>query len=154
MKNFIRQMVRLYPSIKPQGYSLSIREVRRDEFKLGKLTVHSVPTGHTSTSVAFRFDDGKKSLAYSGDATLTEELESLSKDADLLVCECSYPAGWNTADHMNADAVGKLAKQSSPKTLVITHRYPPTLSVDLAQQIGQTYSGRIILAEDGLRLKV
>jgi len=153
-EDFIQRMLKLYPDIAPQTYELKVRQVYRDEFSIGKLKVQSAPTGHTSESVAYRLDDSEHSMVYSGDATYLGELAQLADGVDLLICECSFPAGWETEDHLNADAVGVIAQQAGVKSLVVTHFYPPALAVDLIGQIRSHYTGKVQLAIDGLHLSL
>jgi ribonuclease BN (tRNA processing enzyme) len=153
-QDFIQRMLKLYPDIAPLTYELKVRQVYRDEFSIGKLKVQSAPTGHTSESVAYRLDDARHSMVYSGDASRLGELVRLADGADLLICECSFPAGWKTEDHLNADTVGAIAQQAGVKSLVITHFYPPALAVDLIGQIRCHYDGKVQLAIDGLHLSL
>lgn len=153
-QDFIQRMLKLYPDIVPLTYELKVRQVYRDEFSIGKLKVQSAPTGHTSESVAYRLDDARHSMVYSGDASRLGELVRLADGADLLICECSFPAGWETEDHLNADTVGAIAQQAGVKSLVITHFYPPAMAVDLIGQIRCHYDGKVQLAIDGLHLSL
>jgi ribonuclease BN (tRNA processing enzyme) len=153
-QDFYERLLGLYPAITPETYTVDVREVFRDEFKCGGLKIRCVPTGHTPVSVAYRIEDGKHSVVYSGDAVKNGELCSLSSGADVLICECSFPAGWETPDHMNADGVGRLVKQAGVKKLVVTHRYPPALAVDIRSQIQKHFDGDIVLAVDGMHLTV
>jgi len=150
-EDFYGSLINLYPEITPLSYALEIRQVYRDEFSIGTLQVKCAPTGHTPESVAYRLDDGNHVMVYSGDATTRGELAQLAKGADVLVCECSFPSGWETEDHLNADTVGQIARQAAVKTLIVVHRYPPALAVDLIAQIRTQYDGDVQLAVDGLR---
>ncbi|HUH96931.1 MAG TPA: MBL fold metallo-hydrolase [Anaerolineales bacterium] len=152
LEDFIKSMVGLYPEIAPLTFELQLHQVYRDEFSIGNLKVQSAPTGHTPESVAYRLNDGKHSMVYSGDASPRGELVQLAKGADLLVSECSFPSGWKTEDHLNADALGVIAQEAGVKSLVITHSYPPALAVDLIGQIHRHYHGEVQLAVDGLHL--
>ncbi len=154
LESFYKRMVNLYPEIAPLSYELQLREVYQDEFSIGKLKVKCAPTGHTPDSVAYRLDDGNRCMVYSGDATPRGELARLAEGADVLISECSFPSGWETQDHLNADTVGKLAQQAGVKSLVVVHSYPPALAVDLIGQIRNHYHGEAQLAVDGLRLSL
>lgn len=152
LEDFCSRMISLYPEIAPLSYKLELRQVYQDEFSIGNLEVKCAPTGHTPDSVAYRVDDGNHSMVYSGDATPRGELARLAKGANVLVCECSFPSGWETEDHLNADTVGEIAQQAGVKSLVVVHSYPPALAVDLTLQIRNHYQGDVKLAFDGLRL--
>jgi ribonuclease BN (tRNA processing enzyme) len=154
LSDFIHQLFILYPDVIPSNYELDMREVYRDEFTLGNIKITTMPTGHTPESVAYRLDDSEHSLVYSGDASLHGELARLAKGADLLISECSFPAGWETEDHLNADGVAAIAQQSGVKSLIVTHSYPPALDVDLVSQIHHHYQGKVQAAFDGLHLSL
>jgi ribonuclease BN (tRNA processing enzyme) len=154
LNDFIDRLLCLYPEITPQTYQINNQEVFRDEFRLHGLGIKTAPTFHTSNSVAYSFQNTKHKLVYSGDAAPQGELVTLADNADILVCECSFPSGWNSVDHLNADSVGIIADQAAVKTLIITHCYPPALNVDLEKQIKQNFKGKIILATDGLRISI
>jgi ribonuclease Z len=154
IEDFLERMYQLYPDLVPLQYELQLTTVRQDEFKIGNIKIQTALTGHTPESVAYRLEVAGRSLVYSGDAAPQGSLGQLSTGADLLICECSFPAGWKTEDHFNAESLGLLANQAGVKSLVVTHCYPPALSVDLAGQIREHYSGEVQLAVDGLHLSL
>jgi ribonuclease BN (tRNA processing enzyme) len=152
LQDFCGRMVNLYPEVAPAAFELQLREVYREEFSIGKLRIKCAPTGHTPDSVAYRLDDGRRSMVYSGDASPRGELARLAAGADLLISECSFPSAWETQDHLNADTLGEIAQQAGVKSLVIVHTYPPALAVDLIGQIGRHYRGEAQVGVDGLAL--
>ena len=152
--DFFKRMVDLYPEIEPVSFELQTRSVFREEFSIGSLKIKCAPTGHTPESVAYRVEDGSHSMVYSGDAAPQGELAQLAKNADLLVSECSFPAGWQTEDHLTAETLGIIAQQAEVKTLVVVHSYPPALAVDLAAQIRSYYQGQVQLAFDGMQISL
>jgi ribonuclease Z len=154
LEDFYKRMVNLYPEIAPLTYDLRLRQVYEEEFSIDGLKIKCAPTGHTPESIAYRVDDGSRSMIYSGDAAPKGELARLAEGADVLVCECSFPSGWETEDHLNADTVGDIANQAGVKSLIIVHSYPPALAVDLMGQIRKHYHGEVQLAVDGLHLLI
>jgi len=154
LEGFYKRMVNLYPEIAPLSYELQLHQVYQDEFSIGKLKVKCAPTGHTPESVAYRLEDGNRSMVYSGDAAPRGELARLAEGADILISECSFPSGWETEDHLNADTLGEIAQQAGVKSLVVVHSYPPALTVDLIGQIRKYYHGEVQLAVDGLHLSL
>lgn len=149
---FLERLINLYPEVAPVSFELQQQQVYRDEWSIDGLQLRSAPTGHTSDSIGYLVDDGQHTLVYSGDATPRGELAQLAAGVDLLITECSFPSGWQTEDHLNADTVGAIAQQAAVKSLMITHCYPPALAVDLAEQIHRHYRGEVRLAHDGLRI--
>jgi ribonuclease BN (tRNA processing enzyme) len=151
-EEFLQRLFALYPELTPEGFELQVRQVYREQFYLGELKIQSAPTGHTPQSVAYRLNDSAHALVYSGDATRQGELTELAREADLLICECSFPAGWDTPDHLNAEDVGFIAAQAGVKSLVMTHFYPQALKSDLVGQVRKHYQGNVQLAVDGMHL--
>jgi ribonuclease BN (tRNA processing enzyme) len=154
LEEFYKRMVDLYPEIAPAGYKLQLHEVYQDEFSIGKLKIKCAPTAHTPDSVAYRLEEGTRSIVYSGDATLRGELVQLAEGADVLISECSFPSGWETQDHLNADTLAEIAQRARVKSLILVHSYPPALAVDLVGQIREHYRGKVQMGVDGLRLSV
>lgn len=154
LEDFCRRLISLYPEVAPASFTLQCQQVYRDRFSIGKLKLETAPTGHTADSVAYRLNDGEHSIVYSGDASPRGELAQLATGADLLISECSFPSGWETEDHLNADTVGVIAHQAAVKSLIVTHCYPPALAVDLVEQIHRRYDGDLRLAHDGLHISV
>lgn len=154
IEDFYRRMLELYPELFPLSYELKLKQVFQDVFSIGRLKIRCAPTGHTPESIAYRLEDGRHSLVYSGDASPRGELVLLADKADLLVCECSFPAGWETEDHLNAETAGVIAQQAGVKSLVLTHTYPPAQAVDLVAQVQKFYAGAVRLAVDGMQLKL
>jgi ribonuclease BN (tRNA processing enzyme) len=154
IEDFYRRLLELYPDLSPLNYELKFNPIFRGGFSIGQIQVQTVPTGHTPESIAYRLYDGEHSMVYSGDASPRGELARLAAGADLLVCECSFPSGWETEDHLNADTAGALAKQAGVKSLVLTHTYPPAQVVDLVAQVRRHFDGKVQLAVDGLHLSL
>jgi ribonuclease BN (tRNA processing enzyme) len=154
IEGFLHNLFQLYPELVPVNYSLELHTVYRDEFNLGGLKVRTAPTGHTAESVAYRLEISGHSMVYSGDASPRGELVELARGADLLISECSFPSGWQTDDHLNADSLGSLAREAGVKSLLVTHRYPPAMQVDLVAQIRAQYKGQVALAVDGQRVSI
>jgi ribonuclease BN (tRNA processing enzyme) len=152
LQDFFQRLVRLYPEVEPVSFALQFQQVFRDHFTIGTLELDTAPTGHTPDSIAYRLSDGQHTVVYSGDVNPSGELAQLAAGADLLISECSFPSGWATDDHLNADTLGALAQEAAVKSLIVTHCYPPALSVDLAEQINRRYTGAVQLAHDGMRV--
>ena len=138
-----------FPGISPSTYPFSIEEKGESVWKWGRVQVSTFLTRHTEESLAYRFDGPEGSFVFTGDTIMSDDLIRFCNRADLLISECSFPAKWNSTDHMSADQVGNLAEKAVVKQLVVTHQYPPALREDIANQIGSYYSGVISLAVDG-----
>jgi ribonuclease BN (tRNA processing enzyme) len=143
-----------YPDVTPKSYALEIRECGVERIQVQGWTIETALTGHTGSSLAYRVEAGGAAVVYSGDCIESNDLKHLARDADLLLCECAFPRGWTTLDHMTADAVGRVAQAAQVKRVLLTHLYPPAESVDLAAQVQETYKGPVVVAMDGTRMVV
>jgi len=154
LKKFIDQFMRVFPDISVPAININIHEVARDEFSIGKVHLYSVLSGHTATSVSFRFEFEDVSAVYTGDCVQNPDLEMMCEQADVLIAECSYPNMWSTQDHMNACTLGQMAERAMVKQLVVVHQYPPAWEINLESQIREHYSGSIHIAKDGSKISV
>jgi len=78
---------------------------------------------HSDPSLGYRFEINGKVLTYCTDTGLTNNLYTLSKNADLLISECSYKPGqekWGWP-HLKAEEAAMIAKKSNCKELILTH---------------------------------
>ena len=148
------QLVSAYTGCAPQSYALEIRELGAERVDFGAWSIETVLTGHTGSSLGYRIEAEGKAIVYTGDTVESDELKRLARAVDVLVCECAFPRGWATLDHMTADAVGRVARAANVRRVVLTHLYPPAQAVDIAAQVRQEYAGEIIVAVDGARVPV
>lgn len=121
----------------------------RDHLDCGPFDVDSLPMDHTEHSLAYRITatDGT-SVVYSGDTDACENLVTLAKDADILICESALPDAMKVTGHLTPSLAGDMATRASVKKLVLTHFYPECDAVDISAQCRRTYKGPLVLAED------
>lgn len=117
--------------------------------------VTAAPTRHTPESVGYRVEGpAGKSMVYSGDTGICDEIIELAGGADLLILEASFPQGQAVEGHLTPSQAGRVASLARVKHLVLTHFYPECLATDIAAQCRQTYGGPLTLANDCLRIPV
>jgi ribonuclease BN (tRNA processing enzyme) len=134
---------------------IELRCSGRDAARFNDFSLESMPVAHTDTSLAFRVTSpGGKSVVYSGDTDVCEELVELARDADVLVCECATPDDQKAPGHLTPALAGEMAAQAKVRTLVLTHFYPACDAVDIAAECRKTYQGRLLLAEDLMEIAV
>jgi len=132
---------------------LSTRE--KDKKESDNFTILSAPVKHTPHSLGLRVEDNSgKVIVYSGDTGYCEEIVDLSRDADLLILESSFPDGEGIQGHLTPSQAGDIATRSEAKRLLLTHFYPECLKVDIEAQCRKTYQGELILATDLMSLSV
>ncbi|MBW1894049.1 MAG: ribonuclease Z [Deltaproteobacteria bacterium] len=120
-----------------------------DSLDIEGFSIASAPVEHCEESLAYRITGpDKKSIVYSGDTDFSKNLVSLSKGADLLICESAMPDSMKVPGHLTPSLAGEIATRAGVKKLVLTHFYPECDKSDIANECSRTYSGEIILAED------
>lgn len=151
---FYERLMAAYPGIAPSTYPFEITELTDDHLVGQGWTVQAAPTGHTADSNGYRVEAGGKSIVFSGDAVFSTGLAELAQQADILVCECSFPGAAAPEGHLSASQVGRLAQGARAKRLVLVHLYPPAHRVDLLSQVKEHYGGPVEVAMDGLTIDI
>ena len=124
-------------------------EEHRD-FDNFSVVVHN--TLHTPESVAYKFSEKNKTIVISGDTGYDNKFIDFSKNADLLVLECSFDNKSKSNNHLTPRECGEIAKEASVKKLVLTHLYPlkkETRLIDTKKIFPKT-----ILAKDLMKFNV
>jgi ribonuclease BN (tRNA processing enzyme) len=149
LKAFVNDITSIFDGTVPENFELSVTELGAQRCEFDNWVLETALTGHTENSIAFRIETEQASFAYSGDAVECPAVAAVARDANVFVCECSFPRGWETCDHVTADGAGRMAQSAGAQCLVLSHLYPPALRVDVAAQARETYVGEIVVAIDG-----
>jgi len=126
-----------------------------DFLQFDQFTVESLPVEHEDHSLAYKITakDGK-SVVYSGDTDFSENLITLSRGTDLLICESSTPDEMKIKGHLTPSLAGEVARRADVGKLVLTHFYPECDGVDIEDECRKTYKGPILLAEDLMEILI
>ena len=126
-----------------------------DHLDCGLFDVDSLPMNHTDMSLAYRITgpDGT-SVVYSGDTDLCDNLVTLARGVDVLICESALPDETKVPGHLTPSLAGRIATQAGVKKLVLTHFYPECDAVDVAEQCRKAYDGPLVLAEDLMEIEL
>ncbi len=117
--------------------------------------MESLPVDHNEESIAFKITGSNgKSVVYSGDTDFSENLVTLSKGADFLICESALPDGLKVKGHLTPSLAGEIATRANVRNLVLTHFYPECDLVDIEKQCRKTYDGPLLLAEDLMTIEI
>jgi ribonuclease BN (tRNA processing enzyme) len=117
--------------------------------------VVALAMAHTATSLGYRLETKEGAVfAYSGDTDYCVNAVKLAQDADLFLCECSFPDPLKTVGHLSPRWAGRLAREARCKRLVLTHLYPACDEVDLAAACREEYEGGVTVAEDLMWLRI
>ncbi len=134
---------------------LEMANTTRDSHRFREFTIDSAPVEHNEESIAYRItSSGGSSVVYTGDTDYSENLISLAKKADLLICESALPDGKRVKGHLTPSLAGEIASRAGVGKLVLTHFYPACDRIDIEQECRKTYPGPLVLAEDLMRLAV
>ena len=130
-ENFYNAYVKPIVFSKPFDlFDIEIKEIK-DELKFGDFAVQVISTSHTDESIAYRFVKNGKILAIIGDTGYDESIIAFSKNANVLVLECSYDNSRKVEGHLTPEYCGEIAKKANVKKLIITHFYPVLKEVRL-----------------------
>ncbi len=154
IKEFYSHLVKAFPFIERLDFAVKIREMEVSKFELFGFSVKSRPVRHAVPALAYRIECEGKSVVFSGDTCYCEEIVSVSKDADLLVLECSLPNEMQGFEHLTPKECALVAKRAKPKKLLLTHFYPMVESTDIAAEIRKEFKGEVVLARDMLEVEI
>lgn len=112
-----------------------------------RLSSFKVP--HTEESVAYSVERGGRRLVYTGDTAYHPPLAEWAAGCDVLLCECSLPREMAVPSHLTPEECGMLAAIARPRTLVLTHLYPPVERVDVKAIVAERFHGAVVVATDG-----
>lgn len=153
------------------------------------VTVSSIENSHFPSStrdkmpyraLSYRFENEHRSIVFSGDTSYSDNLVSLARDADILVCETiniDIMRGWYDdmlakgfyADnpegiwkhiietHTSTEDAGRMAQQAGVKLLVLNHLLPGSTLGTVPDEVyldgvRKYYQGEVIIGEDLLSI--
>ena len=144
--------------IEPNPGLLSIVEfdtIRGDAHRYENFSVETQPMEHNPESIAYRITgSGGASVVYSGDTDFSDNLITLSKNADLLICESALPDELKVKGHLTPSQAGEIASRANVGKLILTHFYPECDGADIEKECRKTYAGPLILAEDLMEIEL
>jgi ribonuclease BN (tRNA processing enzyme) len=138
----------------PKDFSVQLTGT---DYKLdiGPFTVFAEKTVHSPDSVAYRFEQGGKSVVFTGDADYDQVLIALSTKADLLIADCSFPDSQKAKGHLTSKECGLIAKKAGVKKLLLSHLYPADIpDIDRVKEARDVFNGKVLLAEDLMEMEV
>ena len=127
----------------------------KDSLKYRDFSVTSMPVKHNDESIAYRIESRKgKTIVYSGDTDVCNTLKEIAENADLLVCECSFPDHMKVPGHLTPSLAGEIATNANVGQLVLTHFYPQCRITEVEKQCRKTYKGPLTLATDLMKIDI
>ena len=145
-----------------EGFKTSVTEISEGIiFEDENVSVEAFLNNHGGfkNSFGFIFRTQDKKIVFSGDTAYSEKLIELSSKADILVHEVYSEKGflektkdwqiYHKAHHTSAIDVGKIAKLSQPKKLILSHiLFWGNTESSIIKEVRQNYDGEVVIAED------
>lgn len=120
--------------------------------EIGGLRLSFARTNHPVETYAIRVEAGSTSLTYSADTGICDELITLARGSDLLLCEAAAPdgeLGYPTGLHLTGTQAGEHAAAAGVGRLLLTH-VPPWVDADAQLAAARTAFGASELATAGM----
>lgn len=138
----------------PRDFSIQLTIIK-DKLDFGPFHVISTKTVHSTDSIAYRFEQGGKSIVFTGDADYDQGIIELSKKADLLITDCSFPDSMKAPGHLSARECGLVAKKAAVKKLLLSHLYPvDTPDIERIKESREFFDGDVVMAEDLMKIEI
>jgi ribonuclease Z len=112
------------------------------------------PAVHRPESIAYRLEGEAGSFVYTGDTEYSSSVVDLARGADTLLIECSFPDDAPVRGHLTPSGVARMANESGARRVVLTHLYPAVDDGNSSEQVRKGFDGEILVAHDGLLLRV
>ena len=127
------------------------REVPVGSTTIGPFTITSALTNHPIECHALRIEAGGRSLTYSGDTGVSDDVVALARDTDVFLCEASWEdAPHNPPDiHLSGVQAGEHATRAGAKRLLLTHVIAWADADTILAEARQTYDGKLDLVTCG-----
>lgn len=113
-------------------------------------TTHDEP----NWAIGVTAPDGAR-LVYTGDTRVCEDLEAFAREADLLICESTYPSGVEgrrlpSDNHLTSAEAGQLARRANVRQLLLTHFWPEFPRECFCAGAEAAFGEKVMLARPGL----
>ena len=111
-------------------------------------------TPHTNESQAIRITDRNGvPMVYTSDTGYSDELAEFAQGVNVLLMESSFWKSSPVEIHLALEDALRVARLAEPETLILNHLYPEWDGVDLVKEAAALWQGKVIAAEDGLRIE-
>ncbi|MDD3156262.1 MAG: hypothetical protein PHP14_02450 [Candidatus Pacebacteria bacterium] len=110
-------------------------------------------TIHTKSSIAYKFIEKDRSLVFSGDCDYDDKFINFSKDANVLLLECSYPNSLKKKGHLIPKECGLIAQKANVRKLILNHIYNYSSGKIRVDQTKKFFRNTV-LAEDFMKINI
>jgi ribonuclease BN (tRNA processing enzyme) len=139
----------------PADFLDEVFEVREYDpalpLQINDLRLRFAKTRHYIDTYAMRAERDNVSIVYSGDTGPCDEVAALARRCSLFLCEATLglESEEGQRGHLSAEEAGQLAERARVSRLMLTHyssAYRPEVLVQAAQR---SFSGPVVIADDG-----
>ena len=143
---FYNGLIEVYGKwIIPESYEIHIEEMMDEKRDFDVFSVTTAKSNHSPESIAVRIDAGGHSLVYTGDTDWSDDLITLSDEAELLIIDSAFPDDMKTPGHLTPTEAAEIAVKAGIKRVLPTHFYPPMEDVDVvAVFAAASFKGEVI----------
>jgi ribonuclease BN (tRNA processing enzyme) len=135
--------------------AISLESICGEALRYKGFQINSIPVMHRPESLAYRITDSfGKTIVYSGDTDVSENLVAIARLADVFICESAFPDEMKKAGHLTPSEAGRIATEAGVRKLVLTHFYPECDMTDMMGQCRKTFKGDLVIAEDLMSILV
>ncbi len=145
-----------------KGYKTEVTEISEGKiYEDENVVVEAFKINHggLENSFGFVFTTEDKKIVFSGDTAYSEKLIEKARNADILVHEVYSEEGfqkktkdwqiYHKAHHTSSVDVGRIAKKSQPKKLVLSHiLFWGSDEQSLIKDVKKNFDGEIVIAKD------
>lgn len=119
--------------------------------QIGPFTVTARRMNHPIECHGLRLEVAGRALAYSADTGATPQLTALAEDADVLLCEASWPDAPDRPRglHLSGREAGEHAAQASAGRLLLTHLMPWADPDTVVGEARRAYDGPVEVVRCG-----
>jgi ribonuclease BN (tRNA processing enzyme) len=119
--------------------------------------IQSAVVAHNCPGLAYRFETPEGTVVFSGDTEPCDSVVELSRNADLLVHECSFPDGHGKQPwHTTPTQLGLVAARAQVRHLAMNHFFPSCddLREAMIDNVAKQFKGDILFGEDLMSLGI
>jgi len=144
--------------IRKKKIDIDVKEINEGVLLENKgLKVECMLVNHSIETLGLKFTTKGKTIVLTGDTAECKELINFSKDADIIVADCSFPEEVGAiAPHMIPSQAGKLAQAANAKKLILVHLFPMCAGKEseMIAEAKKHFNGIVEIGEDLQRLTV
>jgi len=128
------------------------------EFEVGPFRFSTRLLPHWVPNSGMRISADGAVMTYTGDTGPSEEIETIARDADLLIVEASWQdsdlASGKQPFHLTARQSAEHAKRAGARRTLLSHFWPGSDRNLSREQAAEAYDGELLLAQEGMAVEV